>query len=71
MSHDRFTTSSVLKSGNARTSIHKLSQLLNTGLAPQTLDICVRLLEAGVHPLTLAQVIQEIRSEMDNIDKEE
>jgi mitotic-spindle organizing protein 1 len=43
--------------------LHELSQLLNTGLDKKTLTACVRLLEAGVHPDALAQIIQVLRTE--------
>ncbi|CAF3399166.1 unnamed protein product [Rotaria socialis] len=43
--------------------LHELSQLLNTGLDKKTLTACVRLLEAGVHPDALAQIVQVLRSE--------
>lgn len=46
----------------ARQNIHNLSQVLNTGLSAQTLDICVRLCEAGVHPQSLAEVVRQLRS---------
>jgi mitotic-spindle organizing protein 1 len=43
--------------------LHELSQLLNTGLDKKTLTACVRLLEAGVHPDALAQIVQVLRTE--------
>ena len=43
--------------------LHELSQLLNTGLDKKTLTACVRLLEGGVHPDALAQIIQVLRTE--------
>jgi mitotic-spindle organizing protein 1 len=43
--------------------LHQLSELLNTGLDKKTLTACVRLLEAGVHPDALAQIIQVLRTE--------
>lgn len=46
----------------ARQNIHSLSELLNTGLSAQTLDICVRLCEAGVHPQSLAEVVRQLRN---------
>ncbi|XP_037952571.1 mitotic-spindle organizing protein 1 [Teleopsis dalmanni] len=45
-------------------SIHGISMLLNTGLNEESLDICVKLIEAGVHPQALAEVICQIRREV-------
>ncbi len=42
--------------------LHELSQLLNTGLDKNTLTACVRLLEGGVHPDALAQIVQVLRT---------
>ncbi|CAF0827381.1 unnamed protein product [Didymodactylos carnosus] len=39
--------------------LNDLSQLLNTGLDKKTLTCCIRLLESGVHPDALAQIIQQ------------
>uniref|UniRef100_A0A182R4Q5 Mitotic-spindle organizing protein 1 n=1 Tax=Anopheles funestus TaxID=62324 RepID=A0A182R4Q5_ANOFN len=47
-----------------RANIQNISQFLNTGLNPETLDICVKLLEAGVHPQSLAEAVIQTRNEM-------
>ena len=41
----------------------EISKLLNTGLDPESLAICVKLCEAGVNPEALASVVQELRRE--------
>ncbi|KAL0832369.1 hypothetical protein ABMA28_001799 [Loxostege sticticalis] len=41
--------------------MYQISQLLCTGLDPDTLTICIRLCELGVNPEVLAHVIKEIR----------
>lgn len=41
----------------------EISDLLNTGLDEESLQICVQLLEAGVNPEALAAVVQELRKE--------
>lgn len=41
----------------------EISELLNTGLDPELLMLCVRLIEYGVNPEALAQVIIDIRRE--------
>ena len=58
------TESTTNEAREALDCLHELSQLLNTGLDKKTLTACVRLLEAGVHPDALAQIIQVLRSEM-------
>jgi mitotic-spindle organizing protein 1 len=60
------TTTSESTTNEAREALdclHELSQLLNTGLDKKTLTACVRLLEAGVHPDALAQIVQVLRTE--------
>ncbi|XP_053676723.1 mitotic-spindle organizing protein 1-like [Anopheles nili] len=52
------------KSQLVRAHIQNISQFLNTGLSPETLDICVKLLEAGVHPQSLSEAVIQIRNEM-------
>ncbi|XP_052872820.1 mitotic-spindle organizing protein 1-like [Anopheles cruzii] len=47
-----------------RANIQNISQFLNTGLSPETLDICVKLLEAGVHPQSLSESVVLIRNQM-------
>ena len=44
-------------------AVKEISDLLNTGLNEETLQICVQLLEAGVNPEALAAVVQELRRE--------
>ena len=41
----------------------EISKLLNTGLDPESLAVCVKLCEAGVNPEALASVVQELRRE--------
>lgn len=53
-----------------RRTIQNISQLLNTGLTAETLDICIRLCEAGVHPQALADIINSVKSEMDELNKD-
>ncbi|XP_058125268.1 mitotic-spindle organizing protein 1-like [Anopheles ziemanni] len=47
-----------------RANIQNISQFLNTGLSPETLDICIKLLEAGVHPQALSEVVVQIRNQV-------
>ena len=44
-------------------AVKEISDLLNTGLDDETLRICVQLLEAGVNPEALANVVQELKRE--------
>lgn len=57
----------IVNSQQLRTNLQNISSILNTGLSPETLDICIQLCEAGVHPQALANVIQQIRREMAQI----
>lgn len=53
-----------------RENLQNISQLLNTGLSAETLDICVKLCEAGVHPQSLADAVNAFRTEMSRLDEE-
>lgn len=44
-------------------AVKEISDLLNTGLDSQSLEICVQLIEAGVNPEALAAVVKELRRE--------
>lgn len=59
--------SQIRNSINLRSNLQNISAILNTGLSPETLDICIQLCEAGVHPQALANVIQQIRREIAQI----
>lgn len=54
----------IRNSQELRSNLQNISSILNTGLSPETLDICIQLCEAGVHPQALANVIQQIRREV-------
>ncbi|XP_055373954.1 mitotic-spindle organizing protein 1 [Condylostylus longicornis] len=58
------------KSQMIRSNIHGISQILNTGLSADTLDICIKLIEAGVHPQALAEVVNQIRKEVAELNEE-
>ncbi|CRL08723.1 CLUMA_CG021421, isoform A [Clunio marinus] len=59
--------SQIVNSQELRSNLQNISSILNTGLTPETLDICIQLCEAGVHPQALANVIQQIRREVAQI----
>lgn len=63
--NDTFQT--IRNSQELRANLQNISQLLNTGLTNETLDICIQLCEAGVHPQSLANIIQQIRRETSNV----
>lgn len=44
-------------------NITNISNILNTNLSPEVLEICIKLLEVGVNPQGLAQIVQKIRKE--------
>lgn len=54
-----------------REIIHEISQLMNTGLSPEALDICIKLCEAGVHPQALAEVVTQIRKETSAVNNQQ
>jgi mitotic-spindle organizing protein 1 len=47
----------------------EISRLLNTGLDPETLSICIQLCERGTSPEALANVVNEIRREVTAISQ--
>lgn len=58
-SHQHVDSTSYLRlqrNQEIRENLQNISQILNTGLNSETLDICVKLCEAGVHPQSLADV---------------
>lgn len=63
-------------SGNSqvlREAFHTLleiSRLLNTGLDPETLAICIQLCENGVNPEALASAVKEIVREVAAINQD-
>jgi mitotic-spindle organizing protein 1 len=59
--------SQIRNSQDLRANLQNISNILNTNLSPETLEICIQLCEAGVHPQALANVIQQIRSEMAHV----
>ena len=60
------STSSSRLNQELKENVTSISNLLNTNLSPEVLEICIQLCEAGVHPQALAQIIQKIRREVDN-----
>lgn len=50
----------IHKSPVLRTALHGMSELINTRLSSEGLDICFELIEAGVHPQALAEVILHV-----------
>ncbi|PHH69026.1 hypothetical protein CDD80_7063 [Ophiocordyceps camponoti-rufipedis] len=43
--------------------LHEIAIILNTNLDRRTLSICISMIERGVNPEALAQVIKELRLE--------
>lgn len=43
-----------------RTALHGMSEMINTRLSSEELDICLELIEAGVHPKALAEVVLHV-----------
>lgn len=59
------------QSQTVRNNIQQISQMLNTGLSPEALDICIKLCEAGVHPEALAEVVSQIRRELAALNQDD
>lgn len=53
-----------------RNTIQNISDLMNTGLSKESLDICIKLMECGVHPQALAEVVNQIRRNIETINDE-
>ena len=49
--------------------LSEISDLLGTGLTEEQLSICVRLIETGVNPNALANVIRTLQKESAAINK--
>ncbi|KAJ1528096.1 hypothetical protein ONE63_008012 [Megalurothrips usitatus] len=63
-------TSDPTRAREALALLSRISQLLNTGLDKESLAICIRLCEAGVHPEALAKAILEVRREINAVKNE-
>ncbi|PSN56933.1 Mitotic-spindle organizing protein 1 [Blattella germanica] len=59
--------SKILEAREAYHTLLEISRLLNTGLDPETLTICIQLCENGVNPEALATVVKEVRREVEAI----
>lgn len=60
----------IQQNPQVRKNIQDISKLLNTGLSPEALEICIKLCEAGAHPQALAEVVTQIRREVTSLDNE-
>lgn len=71
---DRAGDANYLKLQQSRvthTLLNEISQILNTGLSIESLDVCIKLIEAGVHPQALAEVIMQIRREINTVHNQQ
>lgn len=48
---------------------HEINKILDCGLDKESLSICIALLETGVNPEALAEVIQKLRKEAAKVRK--
>lgn len=53
-------TKYIHKSPTLRVALHGMSEIINTRLSAEELDICLELIEEGVHPHALAEVILHV-----------
>jgi len=51
--------------------VEEMSNLLETGLDKETMAICIRLIETGINPTTLAHVILELKKEASKFSNNE
>lgn len=63
------SNSQVLDAREAFNTLLEISKLLNTGLDPETLTVCIKLCEHGVNPEALATVVKEVRREVAAINQ--
>lgn len=59
--------SNLLEAKEAYTTVLEMARLLGLDLDHETLTICIRLCEAGVNPQSLANLLQFLRAEVDNV----
>ncbi|KAJ2965384.1 hypothetical protein NQ176_g10644 [Zarea fungicola] len=50
--------------------LHEISTILNCHLDRKTLSICIALIERGVNPEALAQVIKELRQQAQIVEQD-
>ncbi|CAM1510438.1 Fc.00g007730.m01.CDS01 [Cosmosporella sp. VM-42] len=50
--------------------LHEISTILNCHLDRRTLSICISMIERGVNPEALAQVIKELRQEAHEVEQQ-
>lgn len=67
---DENSNSTIADNPTVRNNLQILSEMINTGLSKESLDICIRLCEAGVHPQALAEVVNQIRREITTTNNE-
>ncbi|KAI8724598.1 Mitotic-spindle organizing protein 1 [Fusarium sp. LHS14.1] len=49
--------------------LHEISTILNCHLDRRTLSICISMIERGVNPEALSQVIKELRQEAQQVEQ--
>ncbi|KAH6885858.1 mitotic-spindle organizing gamma-tubulin ring associated-domain-containing protein [Thelonectria olida] len=49
--------------------LHEISTILNCQLDRRTLSICISMIERGVNPEALAQVVKELRQEAQDVEQ--
>lgn len=57
----------IQQSQELRTHLMNVSNMLNTGLSEEQLAICVQLCESGVNPQALAEIVKQIRSQVEKL----
>ncbi|XP_030386017.1 mitotic-spindle organizing protein 1 [Scaptodrosophila lebanonensis] len=63
---------SIDNSQTVRKLVHAMSDVINTGLSYEALDVCMDLLDAGVSPMALANIVRimsvevKVQTELNN-----
>ncbi|CAG9765131.1 unnamed protein product [Ceutorhynchus assimilis] len=57
-------TSQIKEAQTTLETIQEISRLLNTGLSPEALTVCVRLCEVGVNPEVLSSLVRDFQREV-------
>lgn len=61
---------SITADKSAFNALYNISLILNTGLSREELILCIQLCEKGINPDMLAQVVREMKNEVEHLKEE-
>lgn len=61
---------SITKDKGAFNALYNIAQILNTGLSREELILCIQLCEEGINPEMLAQIVREMKNEVESLKDE-